>query len=575
MINTITIVQIMSMFGWSMGDIAAISTLAVKVITAYKNAPDSYRHISEEVRSLQILINKAAKYIGGTPLSNDDQQEGLEVLKGCQSILEDLDSLIRKYNSLASATTGQVFKKIKLGAEDIATLRSRLISNTVLLNGFIQRFLISLLLLWYYIMLIFLLSCEMQARLTAVLGLHDRGSRVSLNSITSFTGSINTKKAYKKFCKGLYQIGVTAEMISQNERAIHDIFKPQNAATTSSQIDGVTIENPSQLPVVVGGAENLPIPTEYKQSMFQPLVDLVGPLMLAATEAGDTERLASVLKYVRNINFQGNQKQTALHRAAYKGYTNIVRLLLENGASTEATDQFDNTPLHRAAWGPHIGVVELLLMEGASTEAMNQYNNTPLHRAMQHGHTGVVELLLEKGASTKAMDEKNNTPLHLAVLHNNTSIVELLLENDASTEAMDVHNNTPLHLAAQYGYTGVVELLLEKGAPAEAMNAHNNTPLHLAARYDRGGVVGLLLGKGASTGAVNTHNNTPLHLAVKYNHDGVVKQLLEKGAPIDVLNKDRETPLDLAKRPGYQIFGYTETMILLKNKAHPSQEAKL
>ena len=123
-----------------MGDIATISTLVTKVYTAYRDAPDNYRHISEEVRSLQILINKAVRHVEGPTLSDDDRKEAQEVLKGCQSILEDLDSLIEKYNSLASASSGQVFKKVQLGTEDIATLRSRLISNTVLLNGFIQRF---------------------------------------------------------------------------------------------------------------------------------------------------------------------------------------------------------------------------------------------------------------------------------------------------------------------------------------------------------------------------------------------------------------------------------------------------
>ena len=61
-------------------------------------------------------------------------------MRGCRSVLEDLNSLIEKYNSLSSANTYQVFKKVKLGTEDIATLRARLISNTGLLNGFIQRF---------------------------------------------------------------------------------------------------------------------------------------------------------------------------------------------------------------------------------------------------------------------------------------------------------------------------------------------------------------------------------------------------------------------------------------------------
>ena len=61
-------------------------------------------------------------------------------MRSCQSVLEDLNSLIEKYNSLSSAKSGRIFKKVQFGTEDIANLRARLISNTGLLNGFIQRF---------------------------------------------------------------------------------------------------------------------------------------------------------------------------------------------------------------------------------------------------------------------------------------------------------------------------------------------------------------------------------------------------------------------------------------------------
>ena len=126
-------------FGCSPGDIMALSQLAVKVFKAYQDAPSDYRNISDEVKSLHIIISKAAQHLESTTLSSSSRQEGQEVLKGCQNVLVDLGSLIKKYNSLASASTGQVLQRIKLGAEDIATLRARLTSHTTLLSSFIQR----------------------------------------------------------------------------------------------------------------------------------------------------------------------------------------------------------------------------------------------------------------------------------------------------------------------------------------------------------------------------------------------------------------------------------------------------
>ena len=141
--------------GYGVGDIMAISGLAFKVYTACKDAPGDYRNISDEVKSLHIIINRAAQHFESTTLSSSSRQEGQEILKGCRNVLEDLDCLIGKYNSLASARS-HVVQRVRLGAglvlgtEDIATLRARLTSNTTLLNGFIQR--------CYIIYLIFLLN---------------------------------------------------------------------------------------------------------------------------------------------------------------------------------------------------------------------------------------------------------------------------------------------------------------------------------------------------------------------------------------------------------------------------------
>ena len=86
----------------------------------------------------------------------------------------------------------------------------------------------------------------MQSQLNNILGLHRTGSRVSIDSITSFAGSTNTKTAFKKFCQNLYQIGVRADTIRVKESEILDIFKPQNMAVHG----GSSIADQDQLPAV-------------------------------------------------------------------------------------------------------------------------------------------------------------------------------------------------------------------------------------------------------------------------------------------------------------------------------------
>lgn len=125
---------IVSMSGWGVGDIITVSGLAVQVHTACKDAPDDYRDISEEVAALRSLIGKAAQHLRSTTINSDDCHHGQKALKDCQSVLQDLYSHIEKFKRLSAYRKSLVFKG------DIATLRERLISSAVLLNGFVRRF---------------------------------------------------------------------------------------------------------------------------------------------------------------------------------------------------------------------------------------------------------------------------------------------------------------------------------------------------------------------------------------------------------------------------------------------------
>lgn len=128
----------MSMFESGLrGNPALLATSPLHV--AYKDAPSNYRHILDEAKSLQIILYKAMNYFEETDLSQYDRQDGKEVLKSCRDVLDDLNSLVEKYSSLAFPKAGQVFQRVKFGSEDIETLRARVISTTSLLNCFIQR----------------------------------------------------------------------------------------------------------------------------------------------------------------------------------------------------------------------------------------------------------------------------------------------------------------------------------------------------------------------------------------------------------------------------------------------------
>ena len=121
-------------------DIIAIAGLAVCVYLAYKDAPwGDFGYILEDIAALQILIDKVAQQFKSANISDDDRHDGQRVLKGCHSVLEDLNAFIGKYHRLASINKSLVINRVKLGKNDITVLHVDLISNTGLLTGFFRR----------------------------------------------------------------------------------------------------------------------------------------------------------------------------------------------------------------------------------------------------------------------------------------------------------------------------------------------------------------------------------------------------------------------------------------------------
>jgi ankyrin repeat protein len=79
----------------------------------------------------------------------------------------------------------------------------------------------------------------------------------------------------------------------------------------------------------------------------------------------------------------------------------VIRLLLNQGAQTEAADKDGQTPLWYAVdWGGNEAVIQLLLDRGAQVEAAGKEGQTPLSHAAKKGYENVVRLLQLHGAKS-------------------------------------------------------------------------------------------------------------------------------------------------------------------------------
>ena len=126
-------------FGFAVGDFLAVSKLALKVYNIYKDAPNEFRSISDEVKSLHIIFEEHKGKFRDTNLCSEDKERLRQVLQGCSNVLKDLDKLMSQYKRLGTPQGSWVMNILKWDPGNVATLRARLTSNTSMLNTFVTR----------------------------------------------------------------------------------------------------------------------------------------------------------------------------------------------------------------------------------------------------------------------------------------------------------------------------------------------------------------------------------------------------------------------------------------------------
>lgn len=194
-------------------------------------------------------------------------------------------------------------------------------------------------------------------------------------------------------------------------------------------------------------------------------------------------------------------KNSPLHIA---GNRDVAEILLDAGASIDATDVMGLTPLHTAK---RAEIVDLLIERGANVNHPGDIGATPLHMAV---FPDVALALLRNGADINAMSRTRGTPLFSQTMDNRFSVIRQLLDKGADTSLPNAADGrTPLHLAAAIGATDVLELLLRHGARMETLDQTGGTPLVSAVRADRIFTARALIGHGAKTSAARRFADSP------------------------------------------------------------------
>lgn len=116
--------------------------------------------------------------------------------------------------------------------------------------------------------------------------------------------------------------------------------------------------------------------------------------LLYAVASGQDRIVDALLHITKQVNDVEPEKgYTPLLIAATKGYTTIVRLLLEYGANPNMKTFDGITALHNAVYEKQIDIVKLLLEYGADPSIKDGIGRTPIDLVGRNGHPQLYQLL--------------------------------------------------------------------------------------------------------------------------------------------------------------------------------------
>ncbi|KAJ3123207.1 hypothetical protein HK100_011688 [Physocladia obscura] len=139
--------------------------------------------------------------------------------------------------------------------------------------------------------------------------------------------------------------------------------------------------------------------------------------------------------------------RTPLILAVIRSYSDIVHLLLKNGAKTDVQDMIGCAAIHYAIYVGDISSFKLLVDRGAKTDIIDKSGIPLFYHAIKCNRCAMAEHLI-RGLSSETLDKPygsdGSTALHYAVENNMPKIIHALVALGANPVSLDSEKRKPV-----------------------------------------------------------------------------------------------------------------------------------
>ena len=329
-----------------------------------------------------------------------------------------------------------------------------------------------------------------------------------------------------------------------------DVYGNIMMAAAGSKFNNSNDKSPVDLTLLEKSAENSAKITEMligkaDKNIINDSLEGKTPLIIAVGNSYiDTAKI--LIENGANINAVDIEGWSALSYAVNNGDIEIAKLLLENKAKIK--DELliaIKSPIVES----RINMMKLLIDNKANINYTDENGFNPLNIAIESGDMELTKFLITNGANVNSLMQDGVSLIGYAIAQNNMDLLQILIENGANVNYTngDSWADTPLKTASRLGLDNVVRILLTRNVDINAVDMNGNTALHTAALNSQLSIVKLLLEKNPNLDIQNKVGNTALHLAVISGNIDIVGELVLKGANTRIRNNDGKYPRDIAR----------------------------
>ena len=227
--------------------------------------------------------------------------------------------------------------------------------------------------------------------------------------------------------------------------------------------------------------------------------------------------------------------------------------------SMEQTDNGGKAAIHYAAGKGHTAMLKVMIEKGVDVNLTEdepaEAGITPLHEACRLGCADAVRLLMEAGADDTIQSLAGETPAHFVLKKKkygsdlDSAQRAAILNELKSVDIAREDGRTPLLLLADIRDTKeLLSLLIDRGVDINHADNEGQTLMMLDADKD---TIKELLRAGADINMADNEGNTVLYYALKDGNVETARYLIKKGADYNHMNNQGETPVQIAVEEGY------------------------